>query len=61
MIDTSAWCVLRTDDNGTTSIVARDLSEHEAVMLEKRMTALGHKQFYEAILQEHMEKRSITR
>lgn len=60
MNDAISWCVLRTDDNGTISVVARDLSEHEAVMLERRMTALGHKQLYEALLQDHISSRRIA-
>lgn len=60
MSDAIAWCVLRTDDNGTTRVVARDLTEHDALVLEKRMTSLGHKQLYEAIQQEHLGKRNIA-
>lgn len=46
------WCVIRTDDNGTATVMARNLTQEEATILEQRMTNLGHKQLYEAKPQE---------
>jgi hypothetical protein len=40
--------VIRTDDNGCEYVIARGLSENEAGLLVERMTALGHKQLYDA-------------
>ena len=42
--------VIRTDDNGCEYVIARGLSENEASLLVERMTALGHKQLYDAKL-----------
>lgn len=46
------WCVIRTNDNGTSTVMARNLTKEEAVTLEQRMANLGHKQLYEARPQE---------
>jgi hypothetical protein len=45
--DTVTWQVVRTDDNGVRTVMARDLAYHEAVVLRDRYDARGHKQFYE--------------
>lgn len=47
MID-HTWCVIRTDDNGNRSVIARGLAREEAILLEERMASRGHKQLYEA-------------
>jgi hypothetical protein len=40
------WHVIRIDDNGFSTIIAQNLSKHEADILVEKMEARGHKQTY---------------
>lgn len=44
------WEVIRIDDNGVEHIVARNLEQQQALLLEKRFVSRGHKQLYLARL-----------
>jgi len=40
------WHVIRIDDNGFSTIIAQNLSKHEADILVEKMESRGHKQTY---------------
>jgi len=46
--ETILWMVVRSDDNGTTSIIKDNLPQIEAMEMVLAYTAKGHKQLYQA-------------
>jgi hypothetical protein len=54
----TAWCVIRVDDNGVETEMARGLSQREADALVEVYTARGHKQLY--LSRERADRSMIT-